>query len=79
MTDSRLSEPTRRGGLSWCPASVGIQVGAFALQAAGAKPAGSTRGATDAVDASRGLVRDRETGELVEKEPSQGPGRRMER
>ena len=79
MTDPKLSEPTRRGGLSWCPASVGIQVRAFALQAAGAKPAGSARGAGEAVDASRGLVRDRETGELLEKEPPQGLRRRMER
>ena len=79
MTDSQLSEPTRRGGLSRCPASVGIQVRAFALQATGAKPAGSARGADATLDASRGLARDRETGELLEKEPPQGRGRRIER
>ena len=79
MTVFYLSEPTRRGGLSWCPASVDIQVGAFALQAAGGKPAGSTRGAADAVDASRELMRDRETGELLDKEPPQRRGKRIKR
>ena len=46
---------------------------------AGGKSAGSGRGAIEELDASRGLVRDRETGELFEKEPPQRRGRRIKR
>ena len=59
-----------------CPRDDGGESGG---EAGGAQPAGSGRVGAEELDASRGLVRDRETGELLEKEPPQRRGRRMKR